>query len=63
MPGRNIGILHFSDLHLAPAKLAEQEFIIKKLILDLGLLLDRGEQFDFVVFSGDLVNNADEVGA
>lgn len=63
MVTRNTTIIHFSDLHLTATKLPQQQFIIKRLLNDIEYLADRGEEFHFVAFSGDIVNNADELNA
>jgi Calcineurin-like phosphoesterase len=54
-------LVHITDLHFTPAN-AFQRALISSLLDDFRKLHDSGYIPDFLIFSGDLVNNPDEPG-
>lgn len=52
-------LLHLTDLHFTRGN-AFQTALIRELLDDLKRLREKGFEADFLVFSGDLVNNPDE---
>jgi 3',5'-cyclic AMP phosphodiesterase CpdA len=52
-------ILHLTDLHLVRSNAFQRE-LVAKLLSDLAAAKDAGQKIDFMIFSGDLVNNPDD---
>ncbi len=57
---RPINILHLTDFHYSKRKEHDQRIVIDALLADIAKLSDGTLKPDLIVFSGDLVDNADE---
>lgn len=55
-----VNILHISDFHFSKSSAHDQKVVIDAMLHDINQLSSAELKPDFVVFSGDLVNNADE---
>jgi ribosomal protein S14 len=58
---KSMRLVHVTDLHYATGN-AFQRALLKGLLADFSRLYDSGYMPDFLVFSGDLVNNPDDPG-
>ncbi|KRR02202.1 hypothetical protein CQ12_18405 [Bradyrhizobium jicamae] len=59
--GLTLRLIHITDLHFTRGN-AFQKALTASLLVDAKTLYDSGFAPDFVLFSGDLVNNPDEAG-
>jgi 3',5'-cyclic AMP phosphodiesterase CpdA len=57
---RPINILHLTDFHYSKRHEADQRIIVDALLADIVKLSDGALKPDLIVFSGDLVDRADE---
>jgi predicted MPP superfamily phosphohydrolase len=58
-----VNILHLSDAHITSHRSVDQKIVLTALFKDLEQIRDSDLAPDYVVFSGDLVNNPDEPDA